>query len=155
MDTAVEFDIDPLELAVLALIKQSISDPKAIADYLNVDVRSIIETLEELKEKGLITEEEEKFLFFKMKKYKLTRKGYNTLVTAIKKLKPQLLEIKRILNEEGEESAIRAMEAMGLGLLAPLLLPLLLGGFLIPFFVNGAHGDLGGHDPHIPPGNPF
>ncbi len=155
LDVQVEFDVDPLELAILALIKQSITDPKDIAEYLNVDVKSVEDAIKELKEKGLITEEEKNFLFFKSRTYKLTRKGYNTLITAIRKLKPQLLELKNILEREGEESAIRAMEAMGLGLLAPLLLPLLLGGLVLPFFMIDTHDGVGGHDPHIPPGDPF
>ncbi len=155
-DVEVEYNVDPLELALLMLIKQSITKPEEMAEYLNVDLDSVVRALEELKEKGLIKEEEEKVFFFKKKTLKLTRKGYNTLMKALKELKPQLLEVKKILEEKGEKEALETMEIMGIGILAPFLLPLLIGGLLTPFLLDLGHDHgLGGHDPHIPPGEPF
>ncbi len=146
----IEYDIDSLSLAILFAIKNGLKDPRAIADELNVDVDSVYEAIEELKSKGLIKEEKKKFLFFETTDYKLTRDGYNTLMAALEKLKPKLEEVRQVAIEKGPDEAFALMGALGLGLLAPLLLPILIGGML-PLHLGGVNGD---HN-NIHPGEPF
>ncbi|UXD22908.1 hypothetical protein IPA_09530 [Ignicoccus pacificus DSM 13166] len=147
----IEYDIDSLSLAVLFAIKNGLKDPKAIARELNVDEDSIREVIEELEDRGLIKVEKKKFLFFETSDVKLTREGYNTLLAALDKLKPKLEEARKIAVERGPDEAMAFLGAMGLGLLAPLLLPLLLGGiFTLPFMDPS-----GGHNNNIHPGEPF
>ena len=130
----VEYDVDALSLAVLFAIKKGLRSPRRIAEALNVDEESIKEVVRELEEKGLIRTEKKKFLFLELQGLKLTREGYNTLLAALERLKPKLEEVKRIAIERGPEEATVFLGALGLGLLAPLLIPMIMGGLLtLPF----------------------
>ena len=120
-----------------------------MASLLNVDEDSIKEVLKELEEKGLIKYEEQKILYCKRKVPKLTREGYNTIMTALDKIKPQLVEARKLIAQGREEEALELLSAVGLGLVAPLVLPLLLGSVL---FFPLAPAE---HHSHIHPGQPF
>ena len=145
----VEYDVDSLSLAVLLSIYRGIKSPSEMASLLNVDEDSIKEVLKELEEKGLIKYEEQKILFFTRKVPKLTREGYNTIMAALEKIKPQLLEARNLLVQGREDEALELLSAVGLGLVAPLVLPLLLGSILF------APVPLTEHHSHIHPGQPF
>jgi len=146
----VEYDIDSLSLGVLLAVYNGIKDPREIASRLNVDEESINEVIEELIEKGLLKKEEKKILFFKREDLKLTREGYNTLMTALERIRPKLEKaIEMVRRGEGDLDDV--LRLMGLGFLLPLL-PLMWGLFFtaLPF-----GEDWGGEDSHIYPGEPF
>jgi len=149
----VEYDIDPLSLGILLGIYNGIKDVKKLASYLNVDEDSVKEALKELEEKGLVKREKKKIFIFEVQDLKLTREGYNTLMVALEKLKPKLEEVRKALIRGDEEQAVAALSAMGLGLLVPLLIPMLLGGFLLPIGIG--FGVPHEHGSHIHPGDPF
>ncbi len=146
----VEYDIDPLSLAILLSVYNGIKSPERIAEYLNVDSESVKEAMKELEEKGLLRREKKKFLIFESEDIKLTREGYNTLMVALERLKPKLEKVRELAASGREDEAIALLGAMGLGLLAPLLLPLILGGLFLPVAFGGNH-----NASHIHPGEPF
>jgi len=149
----VEYDIDPLSLGILLGIYNGIKDVKKLASYLNVDEDSIKEALRDLEEKGLVKRDKKRILIFEIQDLKLTREGYNTLMVALERLKPKLEEVRKALARGDEEQAITMLGAMGLGLLVPLLIPMLLGGLLLPIGIGlGAPHE---HGSHIRPGDPF
>lgn len=141
--------MDPLSLGVLLGIYNGAKTPEEIARLLNVDKDSVEEAIRELVERGLVKVEEKKILFFKNKELKLTREGYNTLMAALERVKPQLQKARELIVQGREEEAFALLDAAGLGLFASLLLPLMLGGILaLPFLDHEHHS-------HIHPGEPF
>ena len=143
----IEYDVDPLSLAVLFAIKNGVKDPSKIARELNVDERSILEVIKELEEKGLIKNTKKKILFFEINDLRLTRDGYDTLIAALDKLKPKLEEVREVALSRGPEEAAALMNTIGLGMLVPFLLPLLLSGLFIGFLPDDTHNNIHPHTP--------